>query len=144
MRRYDQEFLLIIGHGRALELYLCVFKIALGVWILAEDAAGTVPTLADLRWYYPSATLAAPFFLVGGLQFSGWVMNWAGLECSWAFRAAGALLAITMWFWMVFKTEFAGETSPLFVVAIVSVPFSVIIFYKAWNRLPVPGAPGLV
>jgi hypothetical protein len=137
------RFLLVIGHGRALELYLSTFKIALGSWIIVENAGAAVPAFSDLAWHYPSVLLATPFFVVGGLQLIGWLLNWLGYEINWVFRFVGAMLAIWLWLWLVLKIEYAGEKSPLFVVALVAVPFSAILLYKAWNRLPVPGAPGL-
>lgn len=135
-------FLAMVGHGRLLELFLSWVKLGLGVWIILTGSAATVPALADLSWYYSSPILAAPFFVVGVLQLAGVSLNMAGHEISWVFRAAGSSLAIFMWMWILFKTPFAGGSSPLVVVACVAVPFSSLLFYKAWNRLPVPGAPG--
>lgn len=134
----------MLGHGRALELFLATLKIGLGAWIvLAPHGVPDVPPIADLAWHYPSSYLAMPFFLVGSLQLLGWSLNWRGFEFSWALRAAAATLAIFMWVWLCVKTEFVGESSPLVVVAFVSIPFSTLLLYKAWNRLPIPGAPGL-
>jgi len=134
----------MLGHGRALELFLATLKVGLGVWIIMEPhSVKDVPPIADLAWHYPSSALAAPFFLVGGLQMFGWTLNWTGFECSWIFRATAALLAIFMWWWLVMKTEFVGDSSPLFVLAVISIPFSSLLLYKAWNRLPIPGTPGL-
>lgn len=133
-------FLAVIGHGRALELFLGMMKIGLGFWILGN--AVREPTISDLSWFYSSSLLALPLLLVGTIQLVGWLLNCLGYECSWVFRAVAAQLAIFMWFWLIFKTSFAGSGSPLFVLGVLAVPFSALLLYKAWNRLPIPGAPG--
>ena len=132
----------MIGHGRALELYLGLLKIGLGVWIVVTRASAEVPVLADLSWYYSPTILASPLFFVGACQLLGWTLNCFGYEFSWVLRAVGAQVAIFMWFWLIFKTPFAGSSSPIFVVGVLALPFSVLLLYKAWNRLPIPGAPG--
>ena len=134
--------LVMIGHGRALELFLSMLKIGLGVWILFPGNSIEIPAIADLSWYYPSVYLALPLIGVGMAQIIGWLLNCLGYECSWMFRAAGAQAAIFMWFWLIFKTPFASSASPLFVLGVLALPFSVLLLYKAWNRLPIPGAPG--
>lgn len=135
-------FMLMIGHGRALELFLGLLKIGFGIWILFPGNSVEVPVIADLSWYYPSAILALPLILVGAAQLTGWTLNCAGYEFSWVFRAVGAQAAIFMWFWLIFKTPFASTSSPIFVLGILALPFSMLLLYKAWNRLPIPGAPG--
>ena len=135
-------FLAMVGHGRALELYLGLFKLGLAVWLLIPGHVILIPTIADLGWLYPSLILASPLIVVGLIQLVGLALNCVGYEWSWLFRAVGAQLAIFMWFWFVFKTPFANTSSPLFVLAALSIPFSALLLYKAWNRLPVPGAPG--
>ena len=135
-------FLILIGHGRALELFLSLLKVGLGIWLIFPDNAIAVPPLADLAWYYSGIALASPLIAVGAAQLTGWVLNCWGYECSWIFRACGAQAAIFMWFWFIFKTPFAGTASPMFVLGVLAVPFSVLLLYKAWNRLPIPGAPG--
>jgi hypothetical protein len=133
---------MMIGHGRALELFLCVLKVGMGIWLIFPGHPAQVPTIADLSWYYPSVVLAMPLILVGAFQLVGWILNCAGYEISWVFRAIGAQAAIFMWFWLIFKTPFASSSSPLFVLGILCLPFSALLLYKAWNRLPIPGAPG--
>ena len=129
-----------LGHGRMLELFLGILKIGLGIWIIKY--AVKEPTMVDLSWSYPNVLLALPFFFVGALQIMSPVLNCIGFESSWIFRTVGAQTAMFMWFWVIFKTSFAGVASPLFVVGVVSVPFSMFLLYKGWNRLPIPGSPG--
>ncbi len=135
-------FLSMLGHGRALELFLGMLKMGLGIWILIPGNVVQIPAIADLSWFYPSTLLAMPLIVVGITQLAGLTLNCMGYEVSWVFRAVAAQAAIFMWFWLIFKTPFAGADSPLFVLGILSVPFSALLLYKAWNRLPIPGAPG--
>lgn len=135
-------FLLMIGHGRALELFLSLLKIGLGIWLVFPGNITEIPALADLSWYYSSTTLALPLLLVGATQLIGWLLNCMGYEVSWIFRAIAAQAAIFMWFWLIFKTPFASTSSPMFVLGILALPFSTLLLYKAWNRLPIPGAVG--
>jgi hypothetical protein len=132
----------MLGHGRALELFLGLLKIGLGVWILFPGHSVEIPAIADLSWYYPSTLLAMPLIVVGLSQLAGFALNCLGYEVSWIFRAVGAQAAIFMWFWLIFKTPFASSASPLFVLGVLALPFSALLLYKAWNRLPIPGAPG--
>ena len=135
-------FIAMLGHGRALELFLGLLKIGLGIWLLFPGNPVEIPAIADLAWYYPNEVLAFPLILVGTTQLAGWLLNCLGYEVSWMFRAVGAQAAIFMWFWFIFKTTFATTSSPMFVIGVLSVPFSALLLYKAWNRLPIPGAPG--
>lgn len=134
------KFLAALGHGRMIELFLGTLKIGLGIWV--AKYAITEPAIADLSWMYSSFVLAVPLLCVGVIQIASTVLNCAGFEFSWIFRTIGAQIAIFMWFWFIFKTSIAGVSSPLFVVGIVSIPFSMFLLYKGWNRLPIPGAPG--
>lgn len=135
-------FLLMVGHGRALELFLGLLKIGLAIWIIITGASAQIPVLADLSWYYSPVFLASPLFVVGACQLFGWTLNCMGYEFSWLLRAIGAQVAIFMWFWYIFKTPFANASSPIFVLAVLALPFSTLLLYKAWNRLPIPGASG--
>ena len=134
------KILAALGHGRMLELFLGTLKIGLGIWVMRH--AIKEPAIADLSWSYSSLLLATPLFVVGTIQILSIVLNCMGYESSWIFRTVGAQAAIFMWFWLIFKTTIAETASPLFVVGIVSVPFSVFLLYKGWSRLPIPGSPG--
>src|SRR5678815_4031175 len=86
-----------LGHGRALETFLGFLKITIGVNIIFTTLSERTPTLVDLTWFVSSAAIGAPFIVVGGLQFSGAMLNMAGYEWSWIPRSTSALLAILMW-----------------------------------------------
>lgn len=131
------------GHGRALEAYLGTLKILIGLAFSFTDLASRVPATTDLFWQYPRSIIAAPFFIVGFIQLVGVTLNIKGYECSWIIRAVGAGLAIAMWIGMLVKTSLLNELSVMVPLATVSLPFSAFLFWKAINRLPVPGAPGL-
>lgn len=134
------KFIDKLGHGRVLELFLGTLKIGLGIWV--AKYAIKEPAVADLSWVYSSFLIALPLFCVGAIQIFSTVLNCAGYEFSWILRTVGAQTALFMWFWFIFKTSVAGISSPLFVVGIVAVPFSMFLLYKGWNRLPIPGSPG--
>lgn len=137
-----RNFIFLLGHGRALEFFLGLLKIGFSVWLLFPGNLVSVPAIADLSWYYSNVVLALPLSLVGTLQTVGVILNIRGYEISWVLRAVAAQLAMFMWFWFIFKTPFAGTSSPVFVIGVLALPFSALLLYKAWNRLPIPGIPG--
>lgn len=136
--------LLYFGHGRALEAFLGLLKLLIGITLILSGLDTKTPTLADLAWYYPSLAIAAPFFTVSALQLSGLALNIMGHEWSWMLRAAGALGGIFMWSAFILKTSLIGESSLVLPLALAALPASSFLLYKAWNRLPIPGAAGLV
>lgn len=132
-----------IGHGRALEAYLGTLKVMIGLSFALTDLAGLVPATSDFAWNYPRAAIAAPFLAVGAIQLLDVILNIQGYEESWVLRAVGSVLAIAMWVGLLLKTWILAEPSLIVPLAITSLPFSVFLFWKAINRLPVPGARGL-
>lgn len=133
-----------LGHGRALETFLSILKTLIGVTILFSDLGEKTPVLADLTWLYPNTIIAAPFLIVGFLQLCGVLFNMAGYEWSWVLRSTAALLALFMWTTFLTKSGLLGESSFMFPLAIACLPASAFLLYKSWNRLPIPGAVGLV
>lgn len=133
-----------IGHGRALEAYLGTLKIMIGLAFGFTNLVSFVPATADLAWNYPRSLIAAPFLIVGGIQIIDVVMNIKGYESSWKVRATGSLLAMAMWIGILLKTSWLAEPSLMLPLACASLPFSAFLFWKAINRLPIPGTPGLV
>jgi hypothetical protein len=131
------------GHGRLLELYLSVLKLLVGLNVItvSQSKLDEAPAaLWDLFWYIPQPAIAAPFFIIGFIQLTGLIMNYKGVEGSWIFRYIGALGAIGMWSWLIYKSLITGEVHTwLFSLALVSMPFSMLLAWKAWHRLPIPG-----
>jgi hypothetical protein len=138
-----QKLLSFLGHGRALEFFLGWLKINISVSIALSDLSAQVPVTADLSWYYSPTALAAPFFVMGLLQASGVMLNVYGYEKSWTIRAFGAVLAIFVWCLVLVKASLVGEATLAIPIAITCLPASAFLFYKAWNRLPIPGSAGL-
>lgn len=136
-------WVMAFGHGRALEAYLGTLKILIGLALSFTDLASRIPATTDLFWKYPRSIIAAPFLVVGMIQLIGVMLNIKGYEDSWILRAIGAALAIAMWIGMLIKTSWLNELSVMVPLAAVSLPFSAFLFWKAINRLPVPGTPGL-
>ncbi len=136
------KWLLWLGHGRMLEAHLGYFKILVGMAILLPTKTQAVP-LSDLAWFVSESIIAVPFIVVGAIQIIGLTLNINGFESSWKWRAAGAALAIVMWFWIIWKCVFFGAFGPFaFPCAVAALPSSVILLAKAINRLPIPGAVG--
>lgn len=133
-----------IGHGRALEAYLGALKVMIGLSFAFTDLAGLVPATSDLTWSFPREAIAAPFLVIGALQLLDVVLNIRGYEGSWRIRAAGATLAMAMWIGLLSKTWLLAEPSLIVPLALTSLPFSMFLFWKAINRLPVPGTRGLI
>lgn len=133
-----------IGHGRALEAYLGLMKIVLAAYFILTVGAFRIPAIADLAWQYPRPVLGLPFFIIGATQIYGVVLNTRGVEFSWTLRAGSAAAAIFLWLWIIIKTISTGEDSVLAAIAVPSILASIFLFGRAWNRLPVPGAPGLL
>lgn len=136
--------LLYLGHGRALETYIGLLKIATGITLALTDLDVRVPAFNDITWYYSRTAVALPFLIVGGLQIAGTFLNIKGIEFNWVLRATGAICAIFMWTAILLKTSLIGQSSLTIPLATVSIPASIFLFWKAWNRLPIPGAQGLV
>lgn len=132
-----------LGHGRALEFFLGWMKVNIAASIALTELSARVPVTADLAWYYSPVALAAPFFVLGILQAGGAILNICGYDDSWIIRAIAAILAIFVWCLILIKATIIGEPSLAIPLAITCLPASAFLFYKAWNRLPVPGAPGL-
>lgn len=133
--------MLYLGHGRALEAYLIGVKFLFGlspIWPI--DALA----LVDLQWQaVPASIIGLPFLLIGSLQLIGWIMNVRGLESSWKLRAAGAWLGICLWVWIIIKSIAIGQAdAAIFRFCLMSLIASTWLFWKAWNRLPIPGTPG--
>lgn len=137
-------FLVYIGHGRALELFLGVLKTAIAISIAMSDLDVRIAPLSDLTWFYPSYMIAAPFFLIGVLQAGGILLNMCGYTSSWVLRFTAALLAMFMWSALLFKSSIVGLPTLIAPLAISCLPASAFLLYKSWNRLPVAGAAGLV
>jgi hypothetical protein len=141
---FATRFFLGIGHGRALEFILGVLKVNIALSIAASDLALRIPVTADLAWEYSRLVIALPLLLVGIGQLAGVYLNIKGLEWSWMIRAVSAVVAICMWSMVILKSGILGEPTLGIPMAITFLPASVFLFYKAWNRLPVPGMPGLL
>ncbi len=136
-------FLNCLGHGRALEFFLGFFKVVLAGYIITSNISMLVPALADFSWLYSSVIIASPFALIGLLQLSGTILNIRGATWSWILRFFGAIFALFVWSALIIKTMYLGEPSLLAPMAISCLPASSFLIYKAWNRLPIPGVPGL-
>lgn len=139
------RFLLYIGHGRALELWLVILKTALSVWLLwiGHRGIAETPGLADLSWYYSTLEIALPFIALACVQGVGWSLNIAGYEVNWLFRAFGAICGVFLWMWLIANTSFSGQNSLLIPIGIAAIPANAFLWWKAINRLPVPGAVGI-
>lgn len=144
MRAALYKLSLFLGHGRALEAYLAGVKLIFGL-ILLPGWPLSVRALSDLQWFVPDPIIAAPFLLIAVAQGAGLYLNARGIEESWILRAAAAAMAIMLWSWLLSKSILIGEVSTsLMPLCVMSLPASVFILWKALNRLPVPGASGLV
>lgn len=133
-----------LGHGRALETFLGVLKILIGITLMFSNLSERTPSLADIAWSYSNAAIASPFLIVGVLQFSGAVFNMLGHEWSWRLRCVGAFFAILMWSIFLSKSSLIGQSSFVLPLALACLPASAFLLYKSWNRLPIPGAAGMV
>jgi len=138
------RFIAYIGHGRALEFFLGWYKLVLATSIMISGLSPRVPALADLTWYYPRYILASPFLLIGTIQIVGLILNARGIEWSWIFRFIGASLAMLVWSTLLIKSATIGQPTLLIPLAVCCLPASGFLVYKSWNRLPPPGAAGLV
>jgi hypothetical protein len=136
------NLLVFLGHGRALELYLGCLKITIGGSLIITELGYNSPILADLAWYYSDATLAAPFFVAGGLQLIGWTLNIYGVEHNWIWRTIGAMLGILLWSTLLIKSGLIRDTTLATPLAIACLPSSLFLLWRAWNRFPVPGVTG--
>jgi hypothetical protein len=138
------RFILFLGHGRALEAFLVILK-AWYFFILFPGWPVKILVLSDLQWFVPDYFFALPFGITALLQGLGLYLNYVGSEKSWMLRAGGAMIAIMMWSWLLFKSILIGEVATsMFPVVATCLPASVFILWKAMNRLPVPGARGLL
>ena len=136
------RFSAFLGHGRALEFYLVSIKFWYAL-ILLPGWPSNIVVLSDWQWIVPSYMIAVPFAVVGLLQGLGLWLNYMGYEISWILRAAGSMMAIALWSYIIFKSLAISEVvTGIYPVAISSLPFSVFLLWKALNRLPIPGAPG--
>jgi hypothetical protein len=135
--------LIHLGHGRALEFFLGWMKVNIAGQLAFSELSARVPVTADLAWYYSPTIIALPFFVMGLLQISGTILNIRGYEKSWIVRASAALLAIFVWCLILIKAGMIGEPTLAIPLSLTCLPASAFLFYKAWNRLPVPGAKGL-
>lgn len=139
------RFSLFLGHGRALESYLVGVKMLFGVFVLVPHGSVHIIALNDLLWYVPETVIALPFFVIGLVQLFGMLMNYIGREWSWIPRAVGAGAAICMWVWFITKLVYIDAViTGMMPFCVMSLLGSIWIYWKAWNRLPVPGAAGLV
>lgn len=139
------NFIQFFGHGRALEAYLVGVKILFGLFIVPPQISIQILVLSDLQWFIPDPLIAAPFFIVGAMQGIGLWLNAKGYECSWIIRASGALSAILLWSALLTKSVLIGAlVSGMTPFLIMSLLGSVFILWKALNKLPVPGAVGLL
>ena len=133
-----------LGHGRALETFLAGGKISVSVYFFVQPKhVGQVSALYDLMWYVPEIFLIAPLFIIGMLQITGLVLNYYGVEWSWVPRAVGASSATFLWGWVIVKNIEIGAYGLSIPICTWLLLGSSWIWWKAWNRLPVPGAAGL-
>lgn len=137
-------FLLYIGHGRALELFLGFYKIVLFLFLAFSSISFKIPALSDLSWHYSDYVIAAPFGFIGTLQLVGLYFNAKGYELSWIPRFVAAVMATLMWSSVLIKSGGIGEPSLMIPMALACLPANAFLLYKSWNRLPIPGAVGLV
>lgn len=136
--------ILSILAGRKLEVYLVVIKLVYAV-ILLPGWPSNIVVLSDWQWTVPSFLIAAPFAAVGLVQGIGLWLNCRGYEVSWLFRAVGAMAAIMMWSYILFKSVAISDVvTGVFPVAVTSLPFSILLLWMAINRLPIPGTRGQV
>lgn len=134
-----QFFLLYLGSGKALELYLIGIKLALAIDIMTPTRA-QIPVISDLVWWVPEPLIAMPLFLIGLVQLCGVVLNYNGHEISWIPRFFGALGGCFIWTFIVCKSLWIGELhTGLFPFSAMSFVASGFIAWRAWNRLPIPG-----
>lgn len=134
------------GHGRALEMFLVGLKILIFAQLIPFNPVivwpTNIPAFADFG--VPDSIIASPFILVAFLQAWGLWLNKRGYEISWIIRATGAMIALVMWSWIIIKTMLVGVATPfLLPVATMCFLASIFILWKAMNRLPIPGMPGL-
>ncbi len=139
------RFLAFLGHGRALECHLIGLKLLIGTFIFVPKGELRIIPLVGLTWYVPDQAIAAPFLVIGLVQLVGLVMNMRGHERSWVPRLLGAGAGAGMWAWLITSSVLQGAIAsfvlPVSVMGIVSSSF---LIYKAKNRLPIPGQPGLI
>lgn len=138
------SLLLWLGHGRALEANFVFIKFVLAFTIWFDPHLDMI-TLNDLQWFIPRWIIALPFAIVAMVQLIGLVLNIRGYECNWIFRAVGASMGITLWFWIIIKSFMVGSISTgMASLAITAIPSSAFLLWKAINRLPIPGKMGMV
>lgn len=132
-----------LGHGRALETYLVVLKyLIVGFFFFNPTHIAQTYAFYDLLWFIPSIVIVMPFLVIASLQLVGLITNYAGYEWSWLPRFIGAFMAMVVWAWVLIKSfavDSFGFTVPLCCASILG---STWLLWKAWNRLPIPGAPG--
>lgn len=135
-----KTFLIMLGHGRALEMYLIGAKFQIGFMLLFTEPQ--VVALKDLYWV-TDFWLGVPFLLLAAIQLVGIILNLLGFESSHVWRSVGASIGIVLWCWLISKSLLIG------VVATGGFPFwnmsflaSLLLLWRGLNRLPVPGAPG--
>lgn len=140
------RWMLWLGHGRALEANYIGLKFLYGLFFLVcpGHEAIDVRALYDLQWYLPASAIAAPFFIIAFTQLCGMILNIRGYEISWVPRFAGASMGIMLWSWLVAKSiAISAVVTALFPIAIMGILASMFILWKAANRLPIPGTPGI-
>lgn len=127
-----------------LEVYLIGAKLQVGFITLAPSVRPQVVALQDLLWM-PDYWLSAPFIALGTVQLTGLILNLRGVESSWIWRTVGASAGICLWLWLIIKTLLIGA------IGAGSLPFwnmsllgSILLFLLGINRLPRPGAPGML
>lgn len=138
------SFLEYIGHGRALEFFLGLFKLALAISITLSDLDKRIPPLADFAWFYPSLIIAFPFYILAFLHFSGIAANMIGYSWSWFPRFMGAAIAMFVWTFLLIKSSWIGDSTLIVPMAIACLPASAFLIYKSWHGLPIPGRAGMV
>lgn len=140
--RIMRPFILMLGHGRLLEMYLIGVKLLIGFSILLPKNRPQVVALGDLLWV-PDYWLSAPFLLLGTIQLIGIILNVRGVQSSWVWRSVGASIGICLWSWLISKSLLIGAFGtgalPFWVMSFLA---SVVLLWKGMNRLPIPGAPG--
>lgn len=139
-----QRVMLFLGHGRALEACLGCAKIMLFLHFLVVPSSITSVTATySLLWSFSPIAIVLPLFVVGVAQVVGLTLNYAGCEWSWVVRAAAAMGGIAIWTWIVLKSALISSGGLEAWLGGYLVLWNIFILWKAFNRLPVPGAPGL-
>lgn len=138
------KFLIMLGHGRAIEAYLIGVKLMMGLINLLPGVRPRVLAFEDLLWL-PDFWLSLPFLTVGSVQMVGMILNMNGVQCSWKWRTVGAAGGCCLWAWLIFKTVAIGAVGagalPFWIMSIIA---SIFLFWRGLNKLPRPGVLGAV